>query len=117
MSLVVIGIRETPVGCHKKIDDLRMEPCAFYDLCKKCKWYEDPYKENVKPEKCCIVGEIPVKHGRLKDESTIIENMEKAYCEIAGKHESQAKIDLINKVYQEMLRAVFQSPAILEASK
>ena len=54
-------------------------------------------------------------HGRLKDESLIIENMEKAFEKLFpmdGKH----KQTLVNDCHVEFMRAVFTAPTVLEAS-
>ena len=102
------------------------------DMPKACAWYDEeghcircfnygacPYEKidcfPKRPPRCPIIGEIPDEHGRLKDESVIIENMGNAFEKLFpldGKH----KQTIVSDCHVEFMRAVFKAPVVVEAS-
>ena len=113
MALIIKG--DMPQKCdwcfYRWNCEVRMK--HIHDVFGKYDSYTDPYREQRLPN--CPLVEIPDEHGRLKDESVIIENMGNAFDKLFpldGKH----KQTIVSDCHVEFMRAVFKAPVVVEAS-
>lgn len=107
MALIIKG--EMPKACSA------CKSVQRYRYSDECEYLRKPIARNGRLKDCPILGEIPDEHGRLKDESVIIENMGNAFEKLFpldGKH----KQTIVSDCHVEFMRAVFKAPTIIDAT-
>ena len=102
MALIIKG--NMPTFCERLTEDgNNMEYCRFACICES---------HNIStmaiPSDCPILGEMPDKHGRLKDESVIMDKIQTLLKERSWMYASHA---------QEIIDIIMDAPTVVEASK
>ena len=108
MALIIKG--DMPTRCSECRDMRFSIPNCPLHKHTQGNWYRIGKHPN-----CPILGEIPDEHGRLKDESVIIQKAEDAFCKlfpIDGKN----KQEIASEFHKALLKAVFDAPTVVEAT-
>ena len=108
MALIIKG--DMPKGCNWFDENGKHRFCKVNAFCD-C----EIYTRGERPSDCPILGEMPDVHGRLKDESVIIQKAEDAFCKlfpIDGKN----KQEIASEFHKAFLKAVFDAPTVVEAT-
>ena len=113
MALIIKG--DMPKGCGLCWECLGGSDAYYCNRTKRqISEVIPPYDKRM--EWCPILCEIPDKHGRLKDESVIIQKAEDAFCKLFP-FDGKNKQKIASEFYKALLKAIFEAPVVVEATE
>lgn len=113
MALIIKG--DMPQGCSMTTDEVvgyvgsakmvKTIPCRYHAVCKTFRELGEYTYANERPYDCPIIGEIPDKHGDLKDTAKIVQWLNR-------KCDNQERVSI-----GEIIDYISNAPVVVEATE